>query len=70
VLSLFNNEFTGTIPESFGRLVFLDVLYLQGNELGGALPQGICDLGIGDVRSDCGGPNPKVLCDCCVQCAR
>jgi len=68
-LQLHNNQLTGRPPLSLGNLVNLEVLYLQGNNFRGAMPEDVCNNNIGDIRSDCGGANPEVFCDCCTQCS-
>ncbi|KAG7371730.1 two component regulator [Nitzschia inconspicua] len=70
-----NNQLTGTIPSEIGNLSRLSVLTLYDNLLVGEMPQDICDLRPTTLQfliADCGGLNPRILCDlsCCSSCRR
>jgi hypothetical protein len=69
---LHNNGFTGEIPDEFGNLDALDLLQIQMNEVGGTMPQGVCDnrppAGVLDsLVADCVS---EVSCpeSCCTGC--
>lgn len=71
------NSFSGTIPASFALLNRMSTLTLEGNDLTGVMPEGVCDLlltsgnGVGileNLFSDCGPDVVQVQCDCCTEC--
>ena len=43
-IDLFNNAFTGAIPESMGQLTLLDYAQLQDNQLSGTIPRALSHL--------------------------
>lgn len=67
------NRFRGPVPAALGRLAGLRVLTLGGNALDGTMPEEVCGLrregALKVLEADCGGPNPRVECDCCTSCS-
>ena len=63
-----------------GQLADLTLFRLEQNEIGGTMPESICDLlgednfnllGSGSLSvltSDCAGENPEIVCECCSNC--
>ena len=67
-----HNMFTGEIPSTIGQMSNLRVLTLGDNSFSGSMPDEICLLRkekeLEFLEADCGGPNPKIQCDCCTSC--
>ena len=61
-LYLFDNQFTGTIPEELGNLTNLKSLYISGNQLTGCIPNGLQDAPKNDFPflglQSCDGTSP------------
>mmetsp|Transcript_20352 Transcript_20352/g.48391 ORF Transcript_20352/g.48391 Transcript_20352/m.48391 type:complete len:551 (+) Transcript_20352:425-2077(+) len=77
VFTLNNNNFSGTIPTSAGLLTNLEVMTLNNNTFVGQMPDEVCALrgppvtadgNLVVLSSDCGGPNPEIICTCCSTC--
>ena len=75
-LQLHDNFFTGTIPPSLGDSTRLAAFTLHETEIGGVMPQSICDLLVtagnggvlGSLIADCTEPDPDIVCTCCTDC--
>ena len=67
-LWLYGNLFSGSIPAEFGEMPKLKLLKVHWNDIGGEIPQSVCNLTQGplmDLTSDC---ISEVNCTCCTEC--
>jgi len=69
-LDLENNKLTGTIPLELSGAISLEMLYLNGNDLGGNLDAVFCNTNMAffEFVADCRGTAPEVECSCCTSC--
>lgn len=73
----FQNDFTGTVPDSLGDSTKLAAFTLHETDIVGAMPASVCNLlvtaGNGGILTsliaDCNPvENPKIACTCCTDC--
>lgn len=64
-LRLENNFLSGTVPTEFGEMGQLSSLSLQENNLGGIIPETICNNEV-KVTADSFTNPPEIDCSCCV----
>ena len=72
------NKFEGTIPSELSLLTELRQVWLQYNNFGGSVPEGLCQLRnesiLTDLAADCalsettGNVTVECLDECCTQC--
>ena len=71
-LYLDGNLLGGTVPSiASGELQQLTEFLIQNNDIGGIMPDSICELREGaleDLWADCAPPDPEIECDCCTFC--
>lgn len=70
-LQIQNNEFTGTIPATLGRLAVMEQFTAEGNKLTGSVPNSVCELTKDFLRQfvvDCYDKRRKIGFDCEPQC--
>jgi hypothetical protein len=68
-LRLQNNAFSGTVPTTYGLLINLSAMNLQGNSLVGSIPAEVCALRtttLQELTADCN----EISCSCCTACFR
>lgn len=64
ILDMANNLLTGSMPASYANLVNLESFDVSGNDVTGAIPQGMCGLEqLTTLVADC-----DVTCGCCSAC--
>jgi hypothetical protein len=64
ILDVSNNILEGTVPASFASLSMLTAFTLSGNDITGAIPEGMCSIDSLDTMV----PDCTVMCDCCSGC--
>jgi len=67
-LQLQGNSFSGSVPAALRKLVNLETLMLDNNNFEGRINNMVCDNNLYAISADCGGNEPKVICDCCTYC--
>ena len=70
-LQIQNNEFTGTIPHTWGRFLQMEQFTSEGNKLTGTVPPEVCELSKDFLRQfvvDCYDARRGIGFDCAPQC--